>query len=170
MAAFLLFWELVAVARSTRQQSCRPFLVCVFVPAHEPLSTGDAGMRMTLGFVAVAFLAVPAASLAQQAATSATVDFGVLPLMPLGGPETVCLQSGFGGPTDLCAYKLHNLTPEEVTIRKGGEVTFQIHGGGHGFAIYEVSKDTTRSELGQYLCAGEDPREIEDPALAPLQP
>jgi len=26
-------------------------------------------------------------------------------------------------------------TPEEVTIAKNGQVTFQIHGGGHGFAI-----------------------------------
>ena len=67
-----------------------------------------------------------------------------------------------------CSYKLHHLTPEEVTIRKGGQVTFQIHGGGHGFAIYEVSKDTTREELGQYLCAGDDP-EDRRPVAAPLQ-
>jgi len=52
-----------------------------------------------------------------------------------------------------------------VTIKQGGEVTFQIHGGGHGFAIYEVSKDTTREEVGQYLCAGEDPQDIPNPAL-----
>ena len=57
------------------------------------------------------------------------------------------------------------LTPEEVTIDKGGQVTFQVHGGGHGFAIYEVSKDTTRQELGQFLCAGPDPAEIADPTL-----
>ena len=69
-----------------------------------------------------------------------------------------CLQTGaIGGPADPCSYKLHHLTPEEVTIFKGGQVTFQIHGGGHAFAIYEVSKDTTRDELGQFLCAGIDP-------------
>jgi hypothetical protein len=53
-----------------------------------------------------------------------------------------------------------------VTILKGGEVTFQIHGGGHAMAIYEVSKDTTRDELGQFLCAGVDPATI--PTTSPL--
>jgi hypothetical protein len=92
------------------------------------------------------------------------VDFGVLPTGPLGPPP--CLQSGaIGGPADPCSYKIHHLTPEEVTIKQGGEVTFQVHGGGHGFAIYEVSKDTTRQELGQYLCMGEDPKDIADPTL-----
>lgn len=126
-------------------------------------------MRINSWFVAVAVLAMPAAALAQDTsqkppATSANVDFGVLPTGPLG--PLPCLQSGgIGGPADPCSYKLHHLTPEEVTIKQGGEVTFQIHGGGHGFAIYEVSKDTTREELGQYLCAGEDPKDIPDPAL-----
>ncbi len=68
---------------------------------------------------------------------------------------------------DPCSYKLHHLTPEEVTILKDGEVTFQIHGGGHAMAIYEVSKDTTRGELGQFLCAGVDPGTIADPTLHP---
>src|SRR5262245_10648593 len=125
-------------------------------------------MRMTSWFVAAAFLAAPAAAFAQHdshkpAATSATVDFGLLPPPGPIGAEP-CLQSGaIGGPADKCSYKLHHLTPEEVTIKQGGEVTFQFHGGGHGFAIYEVSKDTTREELGQYLCAGEDPKNIADP-------
>ena len=79
---------------------------------------------------------------------------------PIGPPP--CLQTrGIGGPADPCAYLLHHLTPEEVTIQKGGQVTFQIHGGGHGFALYEVSPDTTRNELGQFLCAGTDPQTIE---------
>ena len=126
-------------------------------------------MRINSWFVAVAFLAVPAAAFAQQDShkpvpTSAAVDFGVLPTAPLG--PLPCLQSGaIGGPADPCSYKLHHLTPEEVTLKQGGEVTFQIHGGGHGFAIYEVSKDTTREEVGQYLCAGEDPQDIPNPAL-----
>ena len=131
-------------------------------------------MRVNSLLVAAAVLAAPAAAYAQNgdlthnrpAEASATVDFGVLPTGPIGGAP--CLQAGgIGGPADPCSYKLHHLTPEEVTITKGGEVTFQIHGGGHGFAIYEVSKDTTRDELGQYLCAGQDPKEIADPALHP---
>ena len=49
-------------------------------------------------------------------------------------------------------------------------MTFQIHGGGHGFAIYEVSKDTRRDQLGQYLCRGEDPAEHCRSDAASLQP
>jgi hypothetical protein len=94
----------------------------------------------------------------------AAVDFGVLPPGPLG--PSPCLQTGgIGGPTDPCSYKLHHLTPDETTIQKGGEVTFQIHGGGHAFAIYEVSRNTTREDIGKYLCAGEDPATIADPTL-----
>jgi hypothetical protein len=136
-------------------------------------------MRLQGLLVAVALVAAPAVSFAQKADSSgdsdhkhspasstAAVDFGVLPVGPIGPPP--CLQAGaIGGPADPCSYKLHVLTPEEVTIRKGGEVTFQIHGGGHAFAIYEVSKDTKRDELGQYLCRGEDPATIADPTLHP---
>ena len=96
------------------------------------------------------------------------VDFGVLPTpnIPLGPPP--CLQSGaIGGAADPCAYKLHQLTPEEVTILKDGEVTFQIHGGGHAMAIYEVSKNTTRDDIGEFLCPGVDPTTVEDPSLHP---
>jgi hypothetical protein len=90
----------------------------------------------------------------------------VLPAGPLGPPP--CLQTGaIGGPADPCAYKIHHLTPEEVTIRKGGQVTFQVHGGGHAFAIYPVSRNTTRDDLGQFLCAGVDPATIENPADHP---
>ena len=97
------------------------------------------------------------------APAEAAVDFGVLPTQPLGPPP--CLQSGaIGGPADPCAYKQHHLTPEETTIQKGGEVTFQIHNGGHGIAIYPVSKDTTRDEIGQFFCAGIDPHTISDPS------
>ena len=96
----------------------------------------------------------------------AMVGFGVFPAAPLGPPP--CLQSGaIGGPADPCAYKIHHLEPEEVTILKGGEVTFQVHGGGHAMAIYEVSKDTTRDEVGQYLCPGDDPATIGTPEAHP---
>src|SRR5262245_48462102 len=116
-----------------------------------------------------AIVIAPAATRAQKgdlthqhsASQDASVDFGVLPTAPIGPPP--CLQSGaIGGPADPCAYKLHHLTPEETTILKEGEVTFQIHGGGHAMAIYEVSKDTTRDEVGQFLCPGVDPSTIGD--------
>lgn len=113
-----------------------------------------------------AFVASPAAGQSQghhrQPPGTAAVDFGVLPLAPIGPPP--CLQAGaIGGPADPCSYKLHHLTPAETTIRKGGEVTFQIHGGGHAFAVYEVRKNTTRDDIGQDLCAGQDPATVDDP-------
>jgi hypothetical protein len=128
-------------------------------------------MRIKILVVVTVLVAAASVSFAQveqkeQQPQTAMVDFGVLPFpasQPLGGPP--CLQSGaIGGPADPCSYLLHHLTPEEVTIDKGGEVSFQVHGGGHGFAIYEVSKDTTRDMIGQFLCAGPDPATIPNPA------
>jgi hypothetical protein len=94
---------------------------------------------------------------------NAQVDFGILPTGPLGPPP--CLQTGaIGGPADPCSYKIHQLLPGEVTIGKGGEVSFQVHGGGHAMAIYPVSKNTTRDGIGQFLCAGVDPSTVSDPS------
>jgi hypothetical protein len=128
----------------------------------------------------IALVAVPALSIAQHhdltqqhAEENATVGFGEFPALPSLGSEPLCLVVGttytfppgvtraagaadIGGPNDPCSYKLHLLSPEEVTISKGGQVTFQVHGGGHGMAIYEVSKDTSRDDVGQYLCPGFD--------------
>ena len=122
-----------------------------------------------------AVMAVPSASIAQQrqghghgdkpqAPATAFVHFGILPTGPLGpapcgqGTETPPIAPG--GPTDPCAYKLHVLTPEEALVSKGGEVTFQFHGGGHAMAIYRVDKDTERDAVGQFLCAGDDPADF----------
>jgi hypothetical protein len=133
--------------------------------------------------VFMALLAVPAVSIAQHhdlthgqtAEENAAVGFGLFPATPSLGSEALCLVVGqsytfpgtppvtraataadIGGPNDPCSYKLHLLSPEEVTIFKDGQVTFQVHGGGHAMAIYEVSKDTTRDDIGQYLCPGFD--------------
>jgi hypothetical protein len=140
--------------------------------------------RATVVAACIAFLMMPIIGWAQDgdhdqthnqpAVTDAAVDFGVLPLATVALGPPPCLQptvppappAAIGGPTDPCSYALHHLTPEEVTIRKGGQVTFQIHGGGHAMAIYQVSKDTTRNELGQFLCAGTDPATI--PTTIPL--
>ena len=123
-------------------------------------------MRSVPLLVVTAVVTLPILLFAQHSVPNAAVDFGVLPTGPLGPPP--CLQAGaIGGPADPCSYKIHHLAPEEVTIFKGGQVTFQIHGGGHGFAIYEVSKNTTRNEVGQFLCPGQDPGTITDPVLHP---
>lgn len=108
-----------------------------------------------------------------NAAKDAAVDFGVLSakadgtIVPIGPPPCAQTLTLVGGPTDPCSYKLHHLTPEETTISKGGEVTFQTHGGGHGIAIYPVSKNTTRDEIGQFMCAGMDPAKIVNPTEHP---
>jgi len=103
----------------------------------------------------------------QPATPDALVNFGILPFpatTPLG--PAPCLQAGgIGGPADPCAFKLHHLIPEEVTVVKGGEVTFQVHGGGHAPAVYEVSKDTTRDQIGQFLCDETDPNTLTNPLL-----
>ena len=46
----------------------------------------------------------------------------------------------------------NQLVPNEVTINKGGTVTFRVNGGGHGIAIYPVSKNTTRDDITNQLC------------------
>ena len=137
--------------------------------------------RYVVAAVWMAIVTLPAVSVAQDhdlthqqpAEENAAVGFGLFPAVPSLGPEALCLVVGttytfppavtrpavagdIGGPNDPCSYKLHLLTPEEVTIHNGGQVTFQVHGGGHGLAIYEVSKDTTRDDIGQHLCAGFD--------------
>jgi hypothetical protein len=128
-------------------------------------------LRVLLAAV-TAVLLVPIVGLAdkgdlthgQAAVADATVDFGVLPLTPIGPPP--CLQTGaIGGPGDPCSFMLHHLTPEEVTVLKGGQVTFQVHGGGHGITMWEVSKDTTRDKIGQFLCPGLDPNTLTNPTL-----
>jgi len=41
----------------------------------------------------------------------------------------------------------HFLLPNDVAIKKGGTVTFIVNGGGHGIAIHQVSKNTTRADI-----------------------
>jgi hypothetical protein len=130
-------------------------------------------MRPTVSLLAAFILAVAVPSYAQHGQhsqqsppESATVEFGILQTIPIGGLSTLCSQAPpFGGPTDPCAYRIHALFPDHVTVAKGGEVSFNIHGGGHGFAIYKVSKHTTRNDIGQQLCEGTDPSQI-PPAAA----
>jgi plastocyanin len=58
----------------------------------------------------------------------------------------------FGDPVALAGAANQVVLPEEATIRKGGTVTFVVNGGGHGIAIYPVSKDTTRADIAAQLC------------------
>jgi hypothetical protein len=131
----------------------------------------EAHMRLTVSLLASFVLAIPVASWAQHshdpAPASAVVEFGILQLTPIGPAPCAQLAAPqpagtptIGGPLDPCAYRIHALFPDEVTVAKGGEVSFNIHGGGHGFAIYRVNKKTTRDDIGQQLCPGDDPASI----------
>jgi plastocyanin len=63
----------------------------------------------------------------------------------------------FGDPVTLEGDGNHVLVPDDTTIRKGGTITFVVNGGGHGIAIYPVSKNTTREDITTQLC-------VHDPA------
>jgi len=103
----------------------------------------------------------------KNAPDAITINFGVTPPTTAILNDPNCLTAGIGGPADPCAYRLHHLTPEESFLAKGGEATLQVNGGGHAPAIYKVSKDTTRFDLGQFLCPGDDPEHIDHPADEP---
>jgi len=57
-------------------------------------------------------------------------------------------------PAPVGAVVTHFLDPDDVTIHKGGSVTFVVNGGGHGIAIHPVSKKTTREDVAEDLCDG----------------
>jgi plastocyanin len=57
-------------------------------------------------------------------------------------------------PAPVGAAVTHFLMPNDVTIHKGGTVTFVVNGGGHGIAIHRVSKNTTRDDIAEDLCDG----------------
>ncbi len=74
----------------------------------------------------------------------ATVEFA----MPQPQP------AGAGTPGTPANSSTHFLLPDDVTITKGGTVTFVVNGGGHGIAIHAVSKNTTREDIAEDLCQG----------------
>jgi hypothetical protein len=58
----------------------------------------------------------------------------------------------FGDPVTLTGAGNQVLVPNDTTIRTGGTITFIVNGGGHGIAIYPVSKNTTREDITAQLC------------------
>src|SRR5262245_31732771 len=66
-------------------------------------------------------------------------------------PQNVIVN--FGDPVILAGAANQVVVPDEVTIRKGGTVTFVVNGANHGIALYPVSKDTTRDGITAQLCA-----------------
>jgi hypothetical protein len=137
-------------------------------------------MRLKVLLVTGALVAIQAVSYAQHntffnrppSPKEAEIGFGIFPPAGPIDDSPLCLTPStgiVGGPFDPCAYKIHKLVPEETTIRWGGEVTFHVHGGGHAIAIYNVSRRTTRQDIGAILCehSSIDPGTIEDPLNHP---
>ncbi len=69
-------------------------------------------------------------------------------------PQDVVVHFGQPQPQSAPAQVTHFLLPDDVTVRKGGTVTFVVNGGGHGIAIHPVSKKTTREDIAADLCQG----------------
>lgn len=57
-------------------------------------------------------------------------------------------------PAPVGAAVTHFLSPNDLTIVKGDSVNFVVNGGGHGIAIHPVSKKTTRADIAEDLCDG----------------
>lgn len=68
------------------------------------------------------------------------------------GPANVVVQFGQNRFPQDAAPLNHFLDPNDVTIGRDGTVTFEFNGGGHGIAIYQVSKKTTRRDIEEDLC------------------
>jgi len=97
-------------------------------------------------FLALTVLcAIVVASQPRAAATGSDHDAAVLDAV---------VQFGHGQPQPAPAVVTHLLDPDDVTINKGGTVTFVVNGGGHGLAIYPVAKKTTREDIAADLCQG----------------
>jgi hypothetical protein len=80
-----------------------------------------------------------------------------------GAPAIVIVQ--FGLPAPAVPPASHVLIPNDISINKGGTTTFEVFGGGHGIAIYPVSKDTVREDIEEGLCQAA----VCDAATAALQ-
>jgi hypothetical protein len=71
-------------------------------------------------------------------------------------PQDFVVQFGAPQPQPAPASATHFLDPNDLDIRKGDTVTFVVNGGGHGIAIYPVSRNTTREDISEDLCQGGD--------------
>lgn len=110
----------------------------------------------------------------RRRAVTATLAFTVVFVFPMiattvGRQNTAPLDVvvNFGDPAVLAGAANQVVVPEEVTVLKGGTVTFVVNGAGHGIAIYPVSNNTTRDGIAAQLCP-HDPvtQACPDPAFA----
>src|SRR5262249_32918195 len=57
-------------------------------------------------------------------------------------------------PAPVGAVVTHFLDPDDVTIHKGGSVTFVVNGGGHRILVYPLRQKTTPRDGSEGLCDG----------------
>ena len=69
-------------------------------------------------------------------------------------PKDIVVAFGQPQPQSADPVATHVLVPDDATVREGGTVTFVVNGGGHGLAIYPVSRNTTREDISEDLCQG----------------
>jgi plastocyanin len=69
-------------------------------------------------------------------------------------PKDIVVEFGQPQPQSTDPVATHVLMPNDATVREGGTVTFNVNGGGHGIAVYPVSKNTTREDIAEDLCQG----------------
>ena len=70
-----------------------------------------------------------------------------------GAPADVTVQFGQTRPP-ISSPRQPRSDPDDVTVNIGGTVTFTVNGGGHGIAIFPVSKNTVRADIEEDLCQG----------------
>jgi len=69
-------------------------------------------------------------------------------------PKDIVVEFGQPLPQSADPAATRILVPDDATVREGGTVTFVVNGGGHGLAIYPVSRNTTREDISEDLCQG----------------
>ena len=83
------------------------------------------------------------------------VGIGAAPPQTTTAPvHDAVVHFGHPQPQPEAGFLKHVLDPDDVTIFKGGTVTFMMNGTGHAIAIYPVSKNTTRADISDDLCQG----------------
>jgi plastocyanin len=69
-------------------------------------------------------------------------------------PKDVVVEFGQAQPQSTDPVATHIVDPDDVSVREGGTVTFNVNGTNHGIAIYPVSANTTREDISEDLCQG----------------
>src|SRR5262249_39563552 len=129
-----------------------------------PLEGNSLHHRAGLGYTTAIWIAIIDSQGAREMNHLSSISVGLVLAVTLAFPIAVLADKDDGAPADVTVQfgqnqfpqsappLNHILDPNDVTINKGGTVTFEVNGGGHGIAIYPVSKNTDREDIGEDLC------------------